>query len=234
MKDIIFEKRNRFVWGLLAFQGGFVNIGGFLSVHVFVSHLTGFPGHFSVELLNQNYVHALYFLFVPVFFLFGSFFTGVFTEVKRERGRAPVYVNVLLLQCLLYLTVALLGYFDSIGDFAREMSNFKNFILLIILAFSCGSQNSLFTKYSNSILRTTHITGLVTDLGIGLSKVYVAGDQSEKEMNSIRSFLILFFGLGSFIGLLVFNQFQFLGFLVPVVVSLFVGVRLYLCRVRSS
>ena len=52
-KDAIYYPENLFIWFLLALQGGFVNVGGFMAVHRFVSHMTGFGTWIGVELANR-------------------------------------------------------------------------------------------------------------------------------------------------------------------------------------
>lgn len=67
MRDTILNPKNRFTWALLAFQGGLLNVAGLLTVHIFVSHITGFSAYFSTNLLDGNYLKSLYFLLVPFF-----------------------------------------------------------------------------------------------------------------------------------------------------------------------
>ena len=62
MSDSILHPKNRFIWSILAFQGGFVNIGGLLTIHIFVSHITGFSAHFSESLINGELLKAILFL----------------------------------------------------------------------------------------------------------------------------------------------------------------------------
>jgi len=177
--------------------------------------VTGFAAHFSNAVVSKNLVQVVYFVLVPVFFLIGAFFSALFTEIRRKRKLSPVYIHVLSLLAFLYLLVSLFGRADLFGRFGEPLSNFRDFILLSILTFSCGAQNALFTHYSNSIIRTTHLTGLTTDLGIGLAKVFVAGDSHEAPINHLRMELIGFFILGSLVGAFVFPVYEFLGFLLP-------------------
>jgi uncharacterized membrane protein YoaK (UPF0700 family) len=67
------------------------------------------------------------------------------------------------------------------------MTNYPD-LLAFLLLFSMGLQNSLVTKISNSTVRTTHLTGLFTDLGIELSQLifYREKNQKEKLLSSIR------------------------------------------------
>lgn len=230
MTDTILLPRNRFVWMLLAFQGGYVNIGGLLTIHLFVSHVTGFSAHFSQALISKNYLNSFYFLLVPFFFLLGSVFSSLFTEIRKKRSKEPIYIYIMLILSFVFLFVSLSGYGGYFGEFGESFENFRDFVLLSMLAFSCGSQNAIFTHYSKSIIRTTHLTGVTTDLGIGIAKYFISKDRDEGKLNRIRVEIIFSFIFGSLLGAVIFPKYKFLAFLVPALNSIIVGMRLYLTR----
>ena len=231
MIDIILHKKNRFTWAFLAFQAGLVNIGGFFALNVYVSHTTGFSSLFSLSVLKGEFSKAFYFLSVPLFFILGAFFSATFTEIRRLKKHSPIYTHVMVLLSIIYLFVAVSGDLNFFGEFGKHVDSFGDFILLSLLSFSCGSQNGLFTTYSNSVIRTTHLTGLMTDLGIGLAKAIIVKDRKEKGVNSLRILLILSFFSGAFFGALLFPRYDFIAFLVPSILSLIIALRLYITRV---
>ena len=139
MKDSILQPKNRFIWLLLALQGGYVNIGGLLTVHIFVSHITGFSAHFSNSLLSGEFLRSLYFLLVPLFFLLGAFFSSLFTEVRKQKQEEPIYVYILVMLSIVYLFISILGFFNFFGTFGEPFENLRDFILLSLLAFSYTS-----------------------------------------------------------------------------------------------
>lgn len=230
--DILLHPKNRFTWSLLALQGGYVNIAGLLSVHFFVSHITGFSTHFSLELVDANFLRAFYLILVPFFFLAGAFFSSLFTEVRKEKNKTPIYIHILLCMSLLFLSVALLGWAQYFGKFGEPLQNVRDFILLCLLAFSCGAQNAIFTSYSKSVIRTTHLTGIATDLGIGLAKAFISKDLKEQTINRIRIELIISFTLGGVIGAFIMPKMEFLGFLIPAFISLVIGLRLFMTKTK--
>lgn len=227
IREAILLRKNRHLWMFLAFQGGLVNVGGLLTIHLFVSHVTGFSAHFSLAITQQNFLKALYFFLVPFFFLVGAIFSALFTEIKKNKGKVPTYSQVMGLLSLIYCCVAFLGAQGVFGNFGEELQNFRDFVLLTLLAFCCGAQNALFTHYSNSIIRTTHLTGLTTDLGIGIAKYFFSKDLSEAALNQIRIALISSFILGSVFGAIVFPILQFWGFGLSSLISAYTGIRLY-------
>ncbi len=230
MIDSILQPKNRFTWGLLAFQGGFLNVGGLLTIHMFVSHITGFSAHLATSIAESNLKRSVYFLLVPMFFLVGAFVSSVFTELRKFRNKQPIYIFILLILAAIFLSISIAGSVNFFGEFGEPFENFRDFILLSLLAFSCGMQNAIFTHYSNSIIRTTHLTGITTDLGIGLAKYFISKDVKEGKINKIRIDIIFSFVLGSVVGIFVFQKFQFWAFLVPSALSLTVGLRLFTTR----
>ncbi len=230
MKDTILNPKNRFTWALLAFQGGFLNVAGLLSVHLFVSHVTGFSAYFSTNLIAANFLKSLYFLLVPLFFLAGAFFSSIFTEIRKKNLKDPIYIHILCTLSFLFLLITFLGLGKFFGEFGEPFQSFPDFLLLSLLAFACGSQNAIFTHYSNSIIRTTHLTGITTDLGIGLAQYFVSGNKEEHRINKIRFDIILSFVIGSLVAAYLFPLIKFLGFLIPAVISLIIGVRLFMTK----
>ena len=47
-----------------------------------------------------------------------------------------------------------------------------SFYGLLLASAACGLQNALATTYSGAIVRTTHVTGIFTDLGIMLGAIF--------------------------------------------------------------
>lgn len=232
--DAIYYPQNKRIWYLLAYQGGLVNVGGFLAVHRFVSHVTGFAGHFSIQVFAGDLLGAFFALTVPMFFLIGSFVTGLFTEVRRLRGRRPVYVWVMSASSLIYLLLGVLGQFKVFGEFGEPFVSFGDYVLLSSLCFAMGAQNALFTSYSSAVVRTTHLTGITTDLGIGWAKQLYNLDPKERLANPLRLGLISSFLFGSLSAVPLFNTWQFMAFLVPCGLSLMIGMILFYTRTRQE
>lgn len=72
-----------------------------------------------------------------------------------------------------------------------------------------GMQNSYVTKISNAIVRTTHLTGLFTDLGIEISQLFfprIHQKEKLKETIKLRVFIILFFFAGGIVGGILYSE----------------------------
>jgi uncharacterized membrane protein YoaK (UPF0700 family) len=97
---------------------------------------------------------------------------------------------------------------------------------LACLCGACGLQNAAITSASGATVRTTHLTGLTTDLGLGLVKILVhnlSPDQKrvEKQANLIRVATIISFTAGSVVAAFTYSRFKFEGFFIPMILALY-------------
>ncbi len=234
-QDAIYHPKNQLLWYMLAMQGGIVNVGGFLELGHFVSHVTGFSGKMMIEVFNANMLSTFFFALIPIAFLTGAFVSGCMIELHRKQKSAPVYTHIMLFLSLCYLCLALLGRNNFLPTFGETAITAGNAFILALLCGACGVQNALFTKASGAVVRTTHLTGLFTDFGIGLARLCVKADVThEKRATILRFGLITSFMLGSFVGVWFFKQFQHLAWILPASISFFVSARLYKIRVRMQ
>jgi len=232
--DVILERDSRWTWKLLALQAGSLNMFGYLSAHHFVSHITSFASNFALSFHKNDFFEAFVFLVIPLFFLSGSFFTGVFTEVRRKRKLSPHYIVPLGFSAVLLSFIYLMSFFKFWSTFGRTTTDSKDLFILLILCFCMGMQNALFTTVSGGIIRTTHLTGLTTDLGIELAENLFLRKKILSSRNRFRLGSILFFLIGAFGGTYLYTNWQFHGLLFNIATSLLLGIYFYQHRVAQS
>lgn len=219
-----YSKENIILWMTMAFQAGVINVGAFMACHRFVSHVTGFATFFGHEINQTKNSNAFGMLVVPLFFLMGCMISGQLIDIRLKLHKNPRYYItfglMFSLNCLV-LGLGLNGYFGSFGE---PLEFLHDYILLVILCLLCGIQNGTVTTVSKSVIRTTHLTGITTDLGIGLVR-FLNRNKLQGELgneitaNFMRIGIISFFVLGSVSGGFIFNQLQYAGFIVPVITS---------------
>lgn len=231
-KAEIYKPENLILWFLLAFQGGHLNTGGYLAVHRFVSHVTGFSTLFGVHAVEENWLSAFGMLLVPFIFLCGSMVSAWFIERRKIKGKRPKYGVVFFLIIINLYSIAILGHFGYLGRFGEELKSLRDYYVLFTLSFTCGLQNAVISSASGSIIRTTHLTGPTTDLGVSLVHLFTEKNKSKELIfiNWCRAGIIFSFILGSFIGAYTYHHLSYLGFLVPVCISIFVMIRLNIHR----
>jgi uncharacterized membrane protein YoaK (UPF0700 family) len=214
-------------WFLLAFLAGNINTGGFLSAGRFVSHVTGFATLTGISFEKGNWLEAVGLLTIPCYFLVGVMVSGYLTE-KQKSGEihGQKYAPVLTTVALLLLLAAIGGTANFFGGFGIASNFSHDYILLALLCGACGLQNAAITSASGSTVRTTHLTGLTTDLGLGLIRAEVHYSTPsvraiDRKANLLRFGTILAFFLGSLIGAYFYARFQYLGFLLPMCLALY-------------
>lgn len=180
---------------LLSFVAGMVNVAGFLSVQKLTTNVTGHFAFLIDEVFKLNLLNAfVYFLYILFFFL-GSFCSNLIVEIISRKSERYIYSVPALIEITILTLVAFAGIYTT---------EHHPDIIAYSLLFAMGLQNSLVTGISNAVVRTTHLTGLFTDLGIELSQLlfYKSPEQKTKLHSSIRLRLtiIFFFFTGGVIG----------------------------------
>ena len=218
-----YTRSNMAIWMVMAFQAGLLNIGGLMACHSFVSHVTGFATLFSLEYGTGNYAHAIGLLIIPVTFLIGSMVSGLLVDLRMKLHRKPRYYIVFGFLFLLTLMIAVGGFNNVFGEFGVPLSTLPGYLLVALLCFTCGVQNGTISLVSKSVVRTTHLTGLTTDLGIGIVRLInrkrIQGIEDEGKANLMRIGVIAFFTFGSAVGVRVFHDWKFRGFIFPCLIS---------------
>lgn len=194
-------RHNLRIASLLSFVAGIVSTAGFFSVHQLTTNVTGHFAFFIEEVFKLNFAQsAVFFLYIFSFF-FGSFFSNFLIEIITRKNERYIYIVPAVIEIIILF---LLGFY---GDYLIE--NNPHFIAFSLL-FAMGLQNSFVTTISNAVVRTTHLTGLFTDLGIDLSQLffYKSKAMKRKLISSIklRFTIISFFFLGGIAGGMLYSK----------------------------
>ncbi len=205
---------NRMLGLLLAFNAGAINAGGFLAVNRYTSHMTGFVSTLADSLVLGSLLPALAALGTLLAFVVGAATTALIVNWARRRHLRSGFALPLLIEALLMLMFGLVGAV-TLG----RATVFAVPFTVLLLAFLMGLQNALVTKVSFSQIRTTHMTGVVTDLGIELGKAFYwnrAGSPAAGRVRANRAKLRLFTALlGMFLlgGVAGAAGFKYVGFI---------------------
>ncbi len=212
------------IWMSMAFQAGLLNIGGYMACHSFVSHVTGFATFFGIEVSQPHPGRALGMLLVPLFFLLGGMLSGFLVDLRLKLHKKPKYYISFGIIFFLLLVVYLGGETGYFGQFGEQIESGHNYTLLILLCLICGIQNGTITTVSKSVIRTTHLTGITTDLSLGIVR-FLNRNKLQNEVNNegranlMRIGIIASFMSGSVLGGFLFWHYGYQGFSVPVITS---------------
>lgn len=208
------DKANEHLGLALAFVAGAANAGGFLAVQQYTSHMTGI-----LSSMADNLVLGYASLASAGFGAFASFVAGaacsaiLINWAKRQRLHS-VYALSLLLEAFLLLCFGLAG-----ANLTHHMGFYVS-LTVMLLCFIMGLQNAIITKISHSVIRTTHVTGLITDLGIELGKLFYWNVEKEHPPENmvmgnriklqLLSLLLLMFFTGALAGAYGFKHVGFI------------------------
>lgn len=228
------NKINRLIWSVLAFHAGTINAGGFLACHRFVTHTTGFATQLGYDIAATKWQDAIGMLTVPLFFMGGAMISGYYVDRRIQLNLKPRFHTLFLMSAIFMGVVSLMGSIGLFGDFNQEFDIATSYLLIALLCLTSGMQNAMTTSGSASNVRTTHLTGHTTDLGISLVKSLAIQDPErlkiERNKNQVRILVIGAFVLGSVVSTFLFLKFNYLGFLLPTLISF----TLYLTSKKDS
>ncbi len=198
---------------LLALLAGSVNVIGLLGFeHQAVSHVSGTVTLLGSELLNHHH-HVINLTLVLLSFLLGAAFSGFFIESQALKLGGRYGVALCLEGGILLLALLSLTHGHIYGQY--------------LASAACGLQNAMLTTFSGAIVRTTHMTGIITDLGIMIGG-YLKGQPFDKRRARLFLFILGGFLLGAFCGALLFRHYELKALLAPALLTFAIAITYWL------
>ncbi|MFC3682783.1 YoaK family protein [Hydrogenophaga luteola] len=192
---------------VLAFVAGAANAGGFLAVGQYTSHMTGMLSALADNLVLGQFVLVGAGLVSVLAFLLGAMSTAWIVNWGMRLQLRSAYGLPLLLEAVLLLVFGLFGAVMSLWHTVFLP------VTVVLLCYIMGLQNAVITKISQARIRTTHVTGLVTDLGIELGKLLYVNRhpdmqpvRADRERLRVHAQLVLSFLVGGIVGALGFKH----------------------------
>lgn len=149
-------------FALAAVAGG-LNAAAFHEVGFFSANMTGNVSALSSLLAMGQWRHGLGYLTIVLSFVIGAMVSTLAISSGLRRGVGTIYARVILVEAAL---LAALGLARIALDRPAGVP-----MLIVGLAFLMGQQNATVTHISNARVRTTHVSGMATDIGIGLARM---------------------------------------------------------------
>jgi uncharacterized membrane protein YoaK (UPF0700 family) len=148
---------------LTAFTAGTINIASLLIFLSFTSNVTGHYAIFAAEISKGNWTQVAVVGGWIFLFFFGSFVANFFVINFNKKSKYFAHAMPIVLEIMCLLFVGIYGQF-----FYRKTVEETEYLVALML-FATGLQNGLTASISNFSVKTTHLTGTTTDLGILLS-----------------------------------------------------------------
>lgn len=195
----------------LSWIAGYTNALTVLTCNQVTSHMTGIMSQIGVDVASDRWSPAGYLTCLVGLFLLGAFTAGIATEFGRVRRFQSIFVLPMAIEAVVLGAFALVVDWDTVGELSSPNARLW---LTFLPAFAMGLQNATITRISGGVVRTTHVTGVVTDLGLELARLFFVGrnpattDVAHRSQIVWRALLLLSipgsFVLGAGLGTLAF------------------------------
>ena len=195
---------------ILALVAGVVNAIALLGFeHESTSHLSGITTRIGAGIVNAAFTDVLHLASIILSFVVGASISGYFLrngalKLGKNYG-GLLFIEAIFLVCAIFL----LNRHPLFGHY--------------LTAAACGLQNALASTYSGAIVRTTHVTGIFTDLGLMLG-AKLRGERFDMRKALLFSLIILGFLLGGVLGAYLFDLFHYNALYIPASICLMLSL----------
>ena len=172
---------------LLAFVAGIVNTVGFLQFDTYVSHISGHATRAAVEYAEGNTSASYVFFLEVAAFIAGAAVTAFLLHGHTVNDRRIKFTVPIALEAFYIFAFLLMNRFD--GWLWLQIDHIN--LTTLILAHAMGMQNALLRHTSGTIVRTTHMTGVATDIGVEIGAAFYAGRKSLERQRALPRFSML-------------------------------------------
>lgn len=226
-------KKNVVVAGYLAFVAGFVNSGGFVMIGTFTSHVTGSIGRIGTDLAAGELGAAALALLMVLSFFGGAFGATLIIEGHPPGGVSRAYGRAL------FVEAGLLAFFVFVAGLSQATHPRLRDAEAAVLCLAMGVQNSLVTRLSGSVVRTTHLTGVLTDVAIEAARwyrwlVHRSGERPQEQRAALLSTIVATFVVGALVGAVLTLRASRWAMVLPAVAVAAAGAQAYLARDESA
>jgi len=216
---------------------GMVNAVGYIQLGFYTSHVTGRASGFGINLAKEKFTEASHMIGLILSFIVGAMLASALIELAKvkhqPRFAVPLFIEAVLLSVILFFEA-------TSATPVTELPVEKKILFAFALSMSMGLQNALVARLSGAVIRTTHLTGLSTDLGIELVRVIrwyvdISKDKSMSErmrhlaevtkdaqLYRVRTYITILvtFILGCFVGAVLVSKVGVFALLGPIAVVL--------------
>lgn len=177
----------------LSFVAGALNAVGFEVAGLFSANMTGNISAMADKLAQGEAGVALLLGLIFGAFLLGAFLAGLAIEIGLRRGHGAIYALLILAEGAILVGV---GGIDVFGP--QPIGGIR---LIAVLGFLLGLQNAVTTRISRARVRTTHISGMATDLGLVLAGIFTGGDSAQQRARlALYALTLMAFFTGGLLG----------------------------------
>lgn len=202
----------------LAFNAGMINVLGLVTVlHQSVSHMTGNVSMLAQAIINWQPSSILYLFLITLSYVVGSFYSGLILGNSQFRFGRLYGIPLSLVALFIFLCWLLLPYFPRYA--------------LLWACVAMGVQNAMVSHYKGTIIRTTHLSGVLTDLGLALG-YRARGLEVESKRVLLHLLILIGFFLGGLLASSLYPLLKLNSFLIPALFSLMLSMAYWVIYLR--
>ena len=210
----------RFGAFILAVNAGMINVLGLITVlHQSISHMTGNASLLAQAIIHQQFDIVIYLALILICYVLGSSYSGFILGNSNFKLGRRYGVPLSLVGIFIFLCWVFLPYYPKYA--------------LLWASAAMGIQNAMVSHYKGTIIRTTHLSGVLTDLGLALG-YFVRGLGAEKRRVILHLSILLGFIIGGMIATIIHPYLQLNAFLIPAGLSLTLSLIYWFIYFRRS
>lgn len=206
VKDERTLKENLMLASSTAFVAGMTNIAGVIAFLVFTTNVTGHVATLAKHIVEQNFHEMIIFMIWLLMFLLGTFLSNFLVRMfPQSTSRYRAHAAPIIIEIIVLFMVAFYGHH------LYEETQTEREIIIGAILFSMGLQNALVSNISGGIVKTSHLTGLFTDLGGDLAELFFSNRHNSKPVKHriyIRITILSFYVFGGLFGGYFFSRFD--------------------------
>ena len=189
-----------------AFVAGVINVAGMVAFLAFTTNITGHVANLANHFVQQNFREVIVFMIWLIVFFAGTFLANFIIRSLEHKSLYRAHATPVVIEIIVLLFVAVYGaHFYQETQLERE-------IIIGALLFSIGLQNSMVSTVSGGLIKSSHLTGLFTDLGGDVSEwLHPSTGKTTAVRNRIyvRITILSFYFIGCIAGGYFFDRFNF-------------------------
>jgi uncharacterized membrane protein YoaK (UPF0700 family) len=214
-KDERTLKENLLLASSTAFVSGVTNVAGVIAFLAFTTNMTGHFANLARNVIEQNFPQVIIFLIWLFLFFAGAFTANFLVRWREHKSAYRANMAPIVLEIIILLFVA---YYGS-NHYTESL--LEKQVITSALIFAMGLQNGLVSNISGGLIKTSHLTGLFTDLGADFAEWLYPNSQKPvavKNRMYIRFTILGFYFLGALAGGYFFDKYNFnIFYFIPVI-----------------
>jgi uncharacterized membrane protein YoaK (UPF0700 family) len=205
------RERRHDLWlgGSTAAVAGFVNVCSVIAFFAFVSNVTGHAAIFAEELVKGHLHQTSVVVLWLMAFVSGAFFSNLSVTLLDDRApRLGRLIPLLAVTAILFG----IGYYGH-HHYAETLTETEYLVAFLLL--SMGIQNGMVSTVTKGVVKTTHLTGVSTDIGVELAMLLKKKNRSDDVLRfkfALHSIIFVSYFAGGIAGGMVFLQLGFRAF----------------------